>query len=74
MGFFQCGHFADKVEGGFFTCGRLHFLEQKTLDFSKILVYPHGQGGLSPCGHFTDKGGRGSIFRTFVQTSFMDGP
>jgi len=24
------------------------------------MVCPHGQGGLSQCGHFADKGGRGS--------------
>jgi len=34
----------------------------KTPDFSKFTASPHGQGG------------RGSIFRDFVQTSFMDGP
>jgi len=34
------------------------------------MVYPHGQGGLSQCG----QGGRRSIFRHFVRTSFMDGP
>jgi len=28
---------------------------------------------LNQCGHFVDNG-RGSIFRDFVQTSFMDGP
>jgi len=35
---------------------------QKTLDFSKFMVYPYEQEG------------RGSIFRDFVWTSFMDGP
>jgi len=29
------------------------------------------EGGLSQCGHYSDKG-RGSIFRDFVRTSFMD--
>jgi len=29
--------------GGFFRCGRLHFLVQKTSDFSKFMVCPHGQ-------------------------------
>jgi len=39
------------------------------------MVCPHGQGGkgLRQCGHFSDKGEE-SIFRNFVQTSFMDGP
>jgi len=30
--------------------------------------------GLSQCGHFSDKGEGGSIFRNFVRTSFMDDP
>jgi len=45
---------------GFFTCGRLHFLEQKTSDFLKFMVCQHGQGGregLSQC----RQGGKGSI-------------
>jgi len=36
------------------------------------MVCPKGEGGLSQCGHFSGKGV--SIFRDFVQTSFMDGP
>jgi len=36
-GFVQCGHFAGK---GFFRCERLHFLEQKTSEFSKVMVCP----------------------------------
>jgi len=28
----------------------------KNKDFSKFMVCPHGQGGLSQCGHFADKG------------------
>jgi len=31
------------------------------------------KGGEPPHGHSADKG-RGSIFRNFVRTSFMDGP
>jgi len=56
---------------GFFRCGRPHFLAQKTLDFLKFIVCPHGQGGgrSGQCGQ-----GVGSIFRDFVRTSFMDGP
>jgi len=30
----------------------------KNSDFLKFMVYPHGQGGLSQYGHFTDKGER----------------
>jgi len=47
----------------------------KTSDFSKFMVCPHGQGGggLSQCGHFSDKERR-SIFRDFVRASFTDGP
>jgi len=29
----------------------------KTSDFSKFMVCPHGQEGLSQCGYFADKGG-----------------
>jgi len=68
--FVQCGHFADKEGGGFFRCRRPHFLVQKTSNFVKFMVCSQGQGGLSQCGH----GGIRSIFRDFVQTSFMDGP
>jgi len=45
----------------FFKCKRPHFLARKTSDFSKFMVYPLGQEE------------RGSIFRDFVRTSFMDG-
>jgi len=38
------------------------------------MVCPHGKGGMSQCGHFSDKGGWGQFFRDFVRTSFMDGP
>jgi len=37
----------------------------KTPDFSKFMVCPHeqgGEGGLSQCGHFTDKGRGGQFF------------
>jgi len=66
-GFVQCGHFADKEEGGFFRCGRPHFLAQKASDFYKFIVCPHGQGELSQCVHFADKE-EGSIFCDFVLT------
>jgi len=70
-GFVQCGHFANK--GEFFRCGRLHFLVQKTLDFWKLIVSLHGQGGSSVCGHFSEKGEGDKFFWDFVRTPFMDG-
>jgi len=30
--------------GGYFRSGRPHFLVQKTSNFSKFIVYSHGQG------------------------------
>jgi len=42
----------------------------KNSDFSKFMVCPHGQGGLSQCGRFADKGGRESNFRDFLRTAF----
>jgi len=49
------------------------FLLQNTSTVSKFMVCPHGQGreGVELV---SDKRGRGSIFRDFVRTSFMDGP
>jgi len=46
-GVVQCGHFADN--------GCPHLLVQKTPDFSKFMVCPHGEGGrgLRQCGDFT---------------------
>jgi len=35
-------------QGGFLRCGCLHSLVQKTLDFFKFMVRPHGQGGVEP--------------------------
>jgi len=54
------------MEGGLFRCGRPHFLMQKTADFSKFYVCPHGQGGLTQCG----QGGGGE----FLWMSFLDSP
>jgi len=34
----------------------------KTSGFLKIIVYQHGQAGLSQCEHFVDKGKRGQFF------------
>jgi len=46
----------------FFRCGRPHFLAQKTSNFLKFMVYLHGQGGFSHCGHFSDKEEGGQFF------------
>jgi len=61
-------------EEGFFRCRRPHFLEQKTSDFSKFMVFSHGQRGFEQVRIFFGQGGRGSIFRDFVWTSFMNRP
>jgi len=37
----------------------------KNIRLFEILVCPHGQGGLSQCGHFADNGGRGINFLRF---------
>jgi len=44
--------------GGFFRCGRPHILMQKTSDFSKFMVCPHGQGGrgFEPVRTFCEQG------------------
>jgi len=49
-------------QGGFFRCGRPHFLVQNTSDFSKLMVCPHGQWRLSQCGNFSDNGSNFSRF------------
>jgi len=51
----------------FISCGRPHLLVKKTSDVSKFMVCPHGQGGLSQCGHFSDKVEVGSIFRDLCE-------
>jgi len=48
-----------------------HFLAQKPSNFSKFMVYPDRQEGLSSADILRT---RRSIFRDFVRTSFMDGP
>jgi len=47
---------------------------QKTLDFSKFMVCPYGQGELSKYGQFLDKVKEESIFRDCLRTYFMDDP
>jgi len=44
------GHFSDRGERGFCTCGRPDFLVQKASDFLKFMMRPHGQGGVEPMG------------------------
>jgi len=72
QGIVQCGYFAAREEG-VLPMRTSIFLVQKLSGFSKFMMCPHGQGGFSQCGHFSDKG-EGSIFRDFVWTSFMNGP
>jgi len=53
------------------------FLGAKTSDFLKLMVCLQGQGEerrVEPVRTFANKGDRGSVFRDFVRTSFMDGP
>jgi len=52
--------------------GRTHYLSQKKLDFSNFLVSPHGQGERVQA-KADILSTRGTIFRDFVRTSFMDG-
>jgi len=56
---------------GFFSdADVLIFFAQKTSDFSKFMVCPHGQGGIGvePVRTFCGQGGMGSIFCDFVRT------
>jgi len=47
-------------------------VDAKNLGFSKIYgVSARTGGGVSQCGHFSDKGGEGV---NFVRTSFIDAP
>jgi len=55
---FSIGHFAGK--GRFLKCENAHLLVlQKTSDYLKFMMCPHGHGGrdLIQCEHFLDKGG-----------------
>jgi len=61
----QCGHFSDK--GGSSDADVCSFWCKKLRIF-------HGERGLSQYGYSADKGGGWSVFRDFVQTSFMDCP
>jgi len=56
--------------GRVFRCGRPHFLAQKSLIFKIYGVSARTRGGIKP----VRTRGRGSVFRDFVRTSFMDGP
>jgi len=44
----------------------------KTLDFLKIFILSARTREVEPVQTFFGKGGKGSIFRNFMQTSFMD--
>jgi len=48
----------------FFRCGRPHFLVQKTSDFSKFMMCPHGQGerGVKPERTLCGQGGEAVNF------------
>jgi len=48
----------------------------KAPDFSKFMVYSHGQegSGVELVRTFCGQGRRGSVFRDFVRTSFIIGP
>jgi len=54
----------------------VRFWCKKTLDFSKFMMWPQGQGerGLSQCGHFVSNGKGEPIFRDFERTSFYGRP
>jgi len=44
--------------------------DAKTSDFSKFVICPYGQGGLSQCEHFADKGGEGISISRFSADVF----
>jgi len=48
----------------------------KSSFFSKIILFPHGQGrrDLRQCGHLATSRNDGSIFQDFVRMSFINGP
>jgi len=56
---------------GFFTCGRPHFLVRKTGLFEIYGVFARTRVKGFELVRAREKG---SIFRDFVRTSFMDGP
>jgi len=55
--------FCGQGERRFFRCGRPHFFAQKTLDFSKFMVRPHGRGeDVEPVRTFYGEWRRGQFF------------
>jgi len=40
----QCGHFSDKGREGVLQMRTSALFDAKSFDFSKFMVYPHGQG------------------------------
>jgi len=68
--------FRKRREGKILQMRKSALFGVKNFEFFEIYgvsARTRGEGGLSHCGHFADNGGRGSIFRNFVRTSFMDG-
>jgi len=65
-GLVQCRHFVSKG----FRCGRPHFLVQKTSDFSKFMLCPHGQGRDSASADVADNRGGGQFFLRFCTNVF----
>jgi len=54
---------------GFFRCGRLHFFVQKSSDFLKFVVCPHGQGrGWASADILWTRGGVNFSRLNFVKT------
>jgi len=66
--------FCGQGEGDFFKCERLHFW-RNNLGFFEIYGVSTRIRGFEPVVRtYFGQGGRGSIFRDFVQATFMDGP
>jgi len=71
--FVQCGHFSDKRGRGVLHMQTSTLFGTKNFGFSKIYsVSARAKEGFVPVRTFCEQGGRGSIFRDFVRTSFMD--
>jgi len=66
--FVQCRHFTDMERGGSSDADGRTFWCNKTPDFSKFMVCPHGQGEVESVRTFFGQEGKGSIFRDFVRS------
>jgi len=73
-GFVQCGHFSDKGVSSDADVRTIWC--KKTLDFSKFMVCPHGQGGrgVKPVRTFFGQGERGVNFSRFWKDVFYGRP